>query len=207
MNTYPSQPINFKAGQFNINNGDHLISITDAYTLADMQYHFFIPLLVIALFAGFQKWNAAEFFGSNNFLKIKNLVYTSVSILILYLLSTYLPMENAEGNEFASRLISDNSIFSLLIIVGILIPIIEEVFFRRLIYDLFNLSVSTFAPWIGIICSALLFTALHSQYSGIALVITLVLALLLSIGRWYSKGILVPIIIHAINNTMGILSY
>jgi membrane protease YdiL (CAAX protease family) len=82
----------------------------------------------------------------------------------------------------------------------ILAPISEELVFRGAIYRFFK---SSFSPRLAIILSALLFAAIHSNL--LSLIPLFFLGIFLAIAYEKSGNILVPIIFHAIFNTVNVI--
>lgn len=88
-------------------------------------------------------------------------------------------------------------VFLSVVILG---PIVEEILFRGIIYD----HLQAFKrPWLSILISAVLFALWHRQPVQIGY--TFFAGLIFATARYYSGGLLFPIIIHVINNLMSTL--
>ncbi|NNE27620.1 MAG: CPBP family intramembrane metalloprotease [Saprospiraceae bacterium] len=203
IDTYKPEHISFKNGTFILQPDDRSVSIFELYSLNDFVYHFFIPIAVISIYALIKKWDIKMFFGFSSLVKLKNWVYFLIAVVAIIGINLMLPPPDAEAAKLFERISQGQTLFHLILIIGVLIPIIEEVIFRRLFYDLLNFSVPVASPWIGIIVSAIIFGALHYQYQAAAMIATLIVSLILSYGRYYTKGIVFPILIHVIINTLG----
>lgn len=107
---------------------------------------------------------------------------------------------------FMEDLISEQSFYALLILVVMIAPIYEELLFRGLIFGLISQATvknkRTQAFWaIGV--SSLLFTLVHLQYDWFGMLLILLLAILLGWVRYRSGSIVIPIILHSINNGLA----
>ncbi|NMP17198.1 type II CAAX endopeptidase family protein [Thalassotalea sp. Y01] len=87
--------------------------------------------------------------------------------------------------------------------ICIVAPIFEELVFRGFIYA--KLASTRLRHSGSILVTAILFTFVHSQYSGLVLVDLFILAMLLSITRYKTGNVYYCIAIHAINNMMSML--
>jgi membrane protease YdiL (CAAX protease family) len=89
----------------------------------------------------------------------------------------------------------------MLFILGVLPAIAEEVFFRGILQRL--LILVTKRPWVGIIFTAILFSALHGQFLGFFP--RLVLGIVLGALYWYSGSLWPGILAHFINNAVQVI--
>jgi len=87
--------------------------------------------------------------------------------------------------------------------IGIVVPIFEEMLFRGfLLKGLKDAWGGHIAVWV----SSIIFVIVHgAQYEPILLLILLPLALILGYSRLYSKSLIVPIVIHVLNNSLAFL--
>ena len=93
-----------------------------------------------------------------------------------------------------------NFLLSLLII-GVIVPISEELFFRGLLYRWFHLR---FRLWPAILISSLLFGLAH--YDSLAVMISsFVLGIANAIAMERTKSIWVPILMHAVTNGAAVI--
>jgi len=92
----------------------------------------------------------------------------------------------------------------MLFFLAVFPAIAEEVFFRGVLQRLMILL--TKRPWVGIVITGIIFSALHGQYLGF--LPRLVLGILLGALYWYSGSLWPGIIAHFFNNaTQVILVY
>lgn len=197
--------VTFKNGQYKVQPGDTSVPLVDAVALNDLMYNFVIPFSLLCILGLVLSWDWRTFFGLKQRLEIKHWLFFAASATALVIAGLLLPHDPASDNGFMMRMIRDNSLISLIIIPGFMLPIIEEVIFRRFVYDLF--SFEKLYPYIPIAVSTLLFTFLHSQYSGIAIYYILGLGLLLGYARYFSKGLILPILIHCVNNLLPVVLF
>ncbi len=89
----------------------------------------------------------------------------------------------------------------LILSVGIIAPIFEELLFRGFLYK--GIEQSKLGPhgavWIG----AIIFAVIHMQYSPAIILMIIPMALVLGYARMYSHTIWIPIALHIINNTLS----
>ena len=109
-------------------------------------------------------------------------------------------MENSYG-----IILKANSIFEMIfviLVVSVTPAVCEEVFFRGFTQKSLELSVK---PFKAILITSLAFALYHFNPYGL-LALTL-LAMYLGFAAFQSKSILIPIILHFINNFISIVSY
>lgn len=111
------------------------------------------------------------------------------------------PLEKPMINAVAPGGFSWSGLVVMLMVVGVIIPIAEEVFFRGVFYTWLR---RRWGPVVGIIVSALLFGALHLNpvWIAFAFILGIILALLyeLSGSLWPAIGL------HAVNNMMSVVT-
>lgn len=111
---------------------------------------------------------------------------------------------------FMAELVSEQSFYALLILVVIIAPIYEELLFRGLIFGLISQAVfknkQTQDFW-AIMISSVLFTLVHLQYDWFGLGLIFVLAVLLGWVRYRSGSIIIPIILHSVNNGLAMAEF
>lgn len=96
---------------------------------------------------------------------------------------------------------SPRDLVTMLFILAVLPAIAEEVFFRGVLQRLFILL--TKRPWLGIIFTAVLFSALHGQFLGFFP--RLLLGIVLGSLYWYSGSLWPGILAHFINNAVQVI--
>ena len=87
--------------------------------------------------------------------------------------------------------------------VVLVAPIIEEFLFRGFLYS--QLRRSFLKDWGAISVSSLVWTAIHFQYEIGILFILFLFGLLLGYFRMKYNSLLIPVILHALNNLLGFL--
>ena len=87
-----------------------------------------------------------------------------------------------------------------LLIIAVLVPISEELYFRGLLYRWFRLR---FRLWPAVLLSSLLFGLAH--YDSLAVVISsFVLGVVNALAMERTKSIWVPIVMHAVTNGVAV---
>ncbi|MFJ3010901.1 lysostaphin resistance A-like protein [Pseudomonas fluorescens] len=95
----------------------------------------------------------------------------------------------------------------LLFLILVLAPLGEELAFRHFLINLFAFK-KTFWRYTAILFSAVLFTAIHWQYSFKTTFVSLfVLALMLAIARLATGGLMLPMIMHAFAGLLAVGLY
>ncbi|OUV56818.1 MAG: hypothetical protein CBC73_01835 [Flavobacteriales bacterium TMED113] len=146
-----------------------------------------------------------------NYLKIKK---TSLKKVFIYLgvfitglisisfIANQLGIEALEeGADFAKSLINPNTNIILLIIaIGILQPIFEEVIFRGFLFEHIERKWGGF---IAIITTSFIFSIVHAQYNiYILMIVLLPMSFFLGYTRWKTKSLTPAIILHCTNNSL-----
>lgn len=127
-------------------------------------------------------------------------------LLLLYMvleeqLMTHFP--TLFESDFAEKLISTtDNLWVLLLGVGIVAPIFEELLFRGFMYK--GLA-NKYGGISAAIITSLIFAAIHIQYNPLIIILLIPVGLILGLSRYYTKSIWVPIILHCINNSSGII--
>ena len=108
-----------------------------------------------------------------------------------------------EGEEFAKTLINESNPILLILAIGIVGPIFEEVFFRGFLFK--HLEIK-WGGAMAVLFTSIIFTIVHVQYNLIILGLVLFpMALLLGYARLKTKSLMPPIIIHCFNNILTVL--
>lgn len=96
---------------------------------------------------------------------------------------------------------SPTDLIAMLFLIAVLPAICEEFFFRGVLQRLF-IQISR-RPWIGIIITAVLFSAFHGQFFGFFP--RLLLGVLLGAIYWYSGSIWPAVLGHFVNNAVQVV--
>ena len=149
------------------------------------------------------KWNY-------NFEKISIPVFSIFIILMLLLFFVKQPLVNpietfkkAQNGIWFIHKINFNEInLGVLIIMGFLIPVFEELFFRGIILKQFleNYSVCKSLIW-----SSIIFATWHILVNPFALLSLFFIGLLFGYSFYKTRSILLPTILHVINNTLALI--
>ena len=110
----------------------------------------------------------------------------------------------ARNNEFIRKFLvmrTPVDLVNMLLILALLPAVAEELFFRGILQRIF-IQMSR-RPWIGIIITAILFSALHGQFLGF--IPRLVLGIVLGALYWYSGSLYPGMIAHFLNNAVQII--
>lgn len=98
-------------------------------------------------------------------------------------------------------------LFWLFLLVVVIAPIYEELVFRGLVFGVLYHAKSEAHLWHAILLSSALFALVHLQYDWFGFLWILVLAAVLAWVRYRSGSILLPILLHVINNALALLVY
>lgn len=117
-------------------------------------------------------------------------------ITLLLLLALGLPMENPQLEFILPEGFSWGGALGMILLVGILIPFAEELFFRGFLYQFIKERIGI---WPGILLSSLIFGVIHGD---IAVGLTaFLLGILLAVVYEYSRSLWAAVIVHALNNS------
>lgn len=104
--------------------------------------------------------------------------------------------------EFTEMVINSKSI-GLALVMILLAPIVEEFVFRGYLFKAWRHT--RLGLYGTLTLTSLLFVALHiGQYHWLTMVFLFILSLILSLSREKTGSVLVPIIIHGVNNLMAV---
>ena len=113
-------------------------------------------------------------------------------------------LEDAAGSTFDS-ILSSSSVYSLILsilIVGVLAGLSEELFFRGALQKL--LTLTRMNPHVAIWLAAFIFSAVHFQFFGF--VPRMILGAYFGYLVWWTRCLWIPIIVHAVNNSIVVVS-
>jgi membrane protease YdiL (CAAX protease family) len=92
---------------------------------------------------------------------------------------------------------------ALLLAVVVLAPIGEETIFRGFLYT--GIAASRAGPVVAIIVSSLAFALLHVQYDWYGIVAVAATGLFLGVVRYWSRSLLLTMLLHAVGNLVATL--
>ena len=184
-----------------------------------MVNHFFMFLVPVFLFGFiFHRGGYIKFLTLDRPLQLRDFFLWGVAILVSYPLVGYLTILN-ERIDFPDFLTSSqDKTFQMLadiltmessgelvmniVIVGVLAAIGEELLFRGIIQQKLQKYFSN--PHLAVILAGILFGGIHMQAERILPLS--ILGILLGYSFYYSKCILIPIILHFLNNSVQVVS-
>jgi len=111
-----------------------------------------------------------------------------------------LPLDNPQLDFLAPQEFTWAAAAAMLLLVGIAIPIAEELYFRGVLYSWLR---NRFGAGVGMTVSALVFGALHGDIS--LAVATFVMGLFLAWIYEQSQSLWLSILIHGINNSIKVI--
>ena len=103
---------------------------------------------------------------------------------------------------FIDFMLSEPLILGLISVI-IIAPIAEEFIFRGFLYS--QLKITKFGSWGAVAVSSLLWTVIHFQYEPLILVILFIFGIFLGYIRMAYSSLVLPIALHAINNTYAFM--
>ena len=144
--------------------------------------------------------------------KYLNLSFPKINLVLFFIFLSFSLMFLMElvSNKYPEMFKTDfviesykntNSIFLLYLGVGLCGPFFEECLFRGFLFK--GLENSNIGGYGAVIISSILFSLVHLQY-GLWIIILMIfpMALLLGYSRLKSGSLLLPIIIHVLNNIL-----
>lgn len=100
---------------------------------------------------------------------------------------------------------SAHPLWLLILAMVVFAPIYEEVIFRGFMWT--GLASSRLGIWGASIVTSVVFAVIHMQYGVVELVGIFCLAMLFSYGRIISGSLVLPIVLHIINNGLAMWQY
>ena len=92
-------------------------------------------------------------------------------------------------------------VFIAIILVGVMAAIGEELFFRGILQ---RILIQAFrSPWVGIIVTAAIFSAIHGQFLGF--IPRMILGIILGALYWYSGSLIPAMVGHFVFNSLQVL--
>ncbi|WP_205029810.1 CPBP family intramembrane glutamic endopeptidase [Streptococcus porcinus] len=154
------------------------------------------------------KWNLADLGFHKGEHSLWNLIWwvpitfifsISGSVLLSFLLGV--SHNTVEGGVNSGTMhLGWGAVVAMELTVGILIPFVEEIIFRRFLFDWFKLY---FPTWLAASAVVILFAGMHVISAVVIYVLFLGISLMLS--RIWFQNLTAPWIIHMINNSIVVL--
>jgi membrane protease YdiL (CAAX protease family) len=146
---------------------------------------------------------AAEFLGLRSVHIKRYLPWAGLFILMVLLIEGLGYLSPAFRTDFMAKVLeSSTSLPMLLLGVGIMAPVFEELLLRGLLLGSIRNIADEHA---SIFITAGLFTLMHLQYSWSVMLLILPMGILLGYARTRSGSILVPVLLHVLNNSLSVL--
>lgn len=128
-------------------------------------------------------------------------VFLSQLILLISESTGLLNLDNLENYEqLISSMIGQSPTWLILLTIGIVAPIAEELLFRGLVFHMFNRHMNV---KVALIVQGLLFGAFHMNL--VQGVYASVLGIVLGIAYLLTGSLWIPIIMHIVNNSVALL--
>jgi uncharacterized protein len=128
-------------------------------------------------------------------------VFLSQLILLVSQSTGILNLDNLESYEqLISSIIGQSPTWLILLTIGIVAPIAEELLFRGLVFHMFNRHLNV---KVALIIQALLFGAFHMNL--VQGLYASVLGIVLGIAYLLTGSLWIPILMHIVNNSVALL--
>ncbi len=128
---------------------------------------------------------------------------TLLLLLLLLAQSLYRQPESWGVEQLAGDRLSVLLFFAASMVLA---PLAEEVLFRGFLFQGLSLMLAN-QRWLSALLTSLIFAALHSQYSHWQSLLSLtLLSLLLCYARLRSGGLMLPLVLHMLNNFLSLCS-
>lgn len=168
---------------------------------------FMVPILIILEFIlivplYYFFFRCREGLGAGIF-RLKTFLGLFLVILLIQYLFPYLSGVSKAENWSVSLVTLENYVFWLNAVLLILaVPVYEEIIFRGCLFNVFQFWLRNNIYGAAVVV-ALLFSALHLQYTDIRSFIMLFLvSLTLTVARVKSRGLLIPVLLHILMNAV-----
>ncbi|MCR5545968.1 MAG: CPBP family intramembrane metalloprotease [Lachnospiraceae bacterium] len=121
----------------------------------------------------------------------------------LNILASHLPLQEvSSGFQKANETLWDGNLIIKILCNAIAVPFLEELLFRGIICSQLSFW---FRPWVGILCSALLFGVMH--FNIVQFLYAFLVGLVLGISYTKTHNLLIPFFGHGLTNLVVILYF
>nr|WP_315043532.1 CPBP family intramembrane glutamic endopeptidase [uncultured Moraxella sp.] len=154
----------------------------------------------------FKKGNVKQFLAIKGF-GFKDFLGFGVALILLNVVINGITVWlDREPMLFMDELaISANPLWLLIVAIVVIVPIYEELIFRGFIWS--GLASSTLGVWGASVITSILFGLVHMQYEAVEMVMIFALAMLFSYARIRTGSLLLPIMLHMMNNGLAMAQY
>ncbi len=137
--------------------------------------------------------------------KLKNIIIWTSILTVFITIGELLPryFEAFETDFMAHAYKTAKSLPLLYLSVGIIGPVFEELFFRGFLFK--GLERSKIGGIGAVVVTSLIFAFIHTQYNFAILLLLIPVGLILGFARLKTGNLVIPIILHAINNIASIV--
>ena len=154
----------------------------------------------------FKKGNVKQFLAIKGF-GFKDFLGFGVALVLLNVVINGITVWlDREPMLFMDELaISANPLWLLIVAIVVIVPIYEEWIFRGFIWS--GLASSKIGIWGASVITSILFGLVHMQYEAVEMVMIFALAMLFSYARIRTGSLLLPIMLHMMNNGLAMAQY
>jgi len=146
---------------------------------------------------------AVEFLGLRSVHFKRYLPWAGIFIIMVLLIEGLGHLSPVFRTDFMAKVLGSSTNLPLLLLgVGIMAPVFEELLLRGLLLGSIRNIADEHA---SIFITAGIFTAMHLQYSWSVMLLILPMGILLGYARTRSGSILVPVVLHVLNNSLSVL--
>lgn len=139
-------------------------------------------------------------------------VYFCAGLLVFLLISQFVfDYFDSTPMAFMDKLLAGSGFWWVLVLVVVIAPIYEELFFRGVF---FGLMIHADSRWtskqqnlLAVVVSSGAFALVHLQYDLIGVVSVFIMALLFGFAKLHSGSLFLPMVLHAINNAVAMAVY
>lgn len=167
---------------------------------------FFVMLGCIALFIRLKKGSFREFMAIKGFSWGKFLGFAVALLLLNVLITVMTHWLQLEPMNFMNELAqSAQSLGLLVFVIVVVVPIYEEMMFRGFMWS--ALANRRLGIWGASLITSILFALIHGQYGVFEWIGIFLLAMLFSFARIRSGSLLLPMVLHMINNGLAMTEF
>lgn len=166
----------------------------------------FVVVLITIMFIKFKKADIKEYLALKPF-NGKMLLGCIVIFLIVDTIANMIGKQfDPHPMDYMKPLFeSAHPLWFWMLALIVVAPVYEEIIFRGFLFT--GLASSRLGIWGASVISSLLFAIIHYQYMSVEIVLTVIIAMILSFSRVVSGSLLVPMILHVIANTLATMDY
>ena len=166
----------------------------------------FSVVLAIILMLRQRRSNITDHLGIKGFSWQQGLVFIIFLIILNVIINALTIWLDREPMEFMEILAKTAKPLWLLVFAMVIIaPIYEELIFRGFIWT--GLATSRLGVWGASLITSIIFAWVHFQYGWVEALEIIALAMLFSVARVRSGSLLLPMMLHILNNGLAMWQY